>query len=132
MLISYFISIMSSCAILGWAGVVSILFLVDPAGTSLGKAMFFVSVFVAIVSTLTLIGYGSRWLFNRHLTAETKIYVSFRQGLLFGLAAIIGLFLQSQRLLTAGNALLLVALLAAIEYFFLSLKQNQSRGAEFN
>ena len=132
MLISYFISIISSCAILGWAGVVSILFLIDPQSSSLGRTMLFVSVFVAIVSTFTLIGYGSRWLFNHHLSTETKIYVSFRQGLFFGLAAVIGLFLQSQRLLTAGNALLLVALLAAIEYFFLSLKQNQSREESFN
>lgn len=130
MLISYFLSIIGSCAVLGWAGVMSILFLVDPNSSSFGKVLFFVSVFVAVVSTLTLISYGGRWLFNRHLSTEAKINVSFRQGLLFGLAAVIGLFLQSQRLLTAGNALLLVSLLAAIEYFFLSLKQNQTQ--QFN
>ena len=127
MLISYFLSIIGSCAVLGWAGVMSVLFLVDPSGSAFGKGLFFISVFVATVSTLTLIGFAGRWLFNRHLSIETKINVSFRQGLLCGLAVIIGMFLQSQRLLTAGNAILLVSLLATIEYLFLSLKQNQEQ-----
>lgn len=132
MLISHFLSIISSCAVLGWAGTISVLLLVDPQVSNLGKTMLFISVFVAIVSTLTVIGYLGRWLFNRHLSLTAKIGISFRQGLLFGLAAVIGLFLQSQRLLTAGNALLLVALLAAVEYFFLSLKQNQMPTSEIN
>lgn len=126
MLMSYFLSIIISCIALGWGGVIAVIKLIDPYESNLGKVLLLASVFVAITSTLTIIGYGLRWLFSRNLSLEINIKISFRQGLLFGLAVVIGLFLQSQRLLTAGNAFLLIALLATIEYFFLSLRQTSS------
>ena len=126
MLMSYFLSIIISCIALGWAGVIAVIKLIDPYESNLGKVLLLASVFIAVTSTLTIIGYGFRWLFSRSLPMEINIKISFRQGLLFGLAVVIGLFLQSQRLLTAGNAFLLIALLSTIEYFFLSLRQTSS------
>lgn len=126
MLMSYFLSIIISCVALGWAGMIAVIKLIDPYESSLGKVLLLASVFIAVTSTLTIIGYGMRRLFNRGLPIEINIKISFRQGFLFGLAVVLGLFLQSQRLLTAGNAFLLIALLATIEYFFLSLRQTTS------
>jgi hypothetical protein len=125
MLNTHFVSIMSACAILGFCAVLAVVELLDPAVTS-AKLLLFASVFVAITSAMTLLGYGFRKIFSRRIIASTVIAISLRQGLLFGLASLIGLFLQGQRLLTAGNSFLLVALLAVVEYFFLSLRQTRS------
>lgn len=101
------------------------LFFINPQLTSvLGFALLYLSLFFALTGTLSLLGYLFRWLFTRKYSKSDEVTISFRQAVFFALVFTGSLFLQGNRLLTWVNALVLVALVTALEFLFVSLKRN--------
>jgi hypothetical protein len=88
--------------------------------------MFYGSLGVASASLLTIIGYGwRRWRCPEEVHFHLMIPAIRQAGLLT--AVILGsLILQSQRLLNWWNAGLLIIVLAALEFVFISFGRHQA------
>lgn len=120
-----FVILMLICTVLCWGGWLMVLLFISPQSTGLfGFALFYLSLFFALVGTLALIGYLFRWLFTRRYSRSDEVTISFRQAIFFAIVVSGAFFLQGNRLLTWLNALLLVILVTVIEFLFISLKRG--------
>ena len=109
---------------LAWSAVGLIIGTVDPTQTqSVVFGAFYASLFLALTGTLSIIGFVLRVAFLRQqLVVSRHVAVSFRQAIMLALLIIVSLFLQSRSLLTWWNALLIVAAITMLEFFFISAK----------
>lgn len=112
---------------LAWAAVALIVSSVDPFETqSVVFGAFYASLFLALTGTLSLIGFTARVaLLKEKLVVSVQVAVSFRQAVLLALLIVVSLFLKSRSLLTWWNALMIVAALTVLEFFFISAKVKQ-------
>lgn len=79
--------------------------------------------YLALTGTLSVIGFLLRAaLLRQQFVVSRHVAVSFRQAVLLALLIVVALFLQSKSLLTWWNALLIVAALTVLEFFFISAK----------
>ncbi len=103
---------------------VAVLFFIDPeAWGFLGKILFYFSLALALSGVFILF---LTWLYlrlNRDLDNMSVILgASFRQGILLSALAVIILLLQSFRILTWWDGILVVAGMLLIELYFLTRK----------
>lgn len=92
------------------------------AGNS-GFLFFYLSVFLGLTGTLTLFGFAWRYLRHRDEVLFRHVSISFRQGALLALAAVVALWLEAHDLLTWWNLGLLVIGLTLLEFFWLSVRR---------
>src|SRR5687768_4702507 len=109
---------------LAWSAVGLIIGTVDPTDTQpVVFGVFYASLWLALTGTLSIIGFVLRVaLLKKQLVVSRHVAVSFRQAVLLSLLVVVSLFLQSRSLLTWWNALLIVAALTVLEFFFISAK----------
>lgn len=98
----------------------------DQAGTS-GFVLFFLSFFITIASSVSLIGYGLRRIFVRRQFPAYAARSALRQALTIGGFSSFLLLLQLLRLYRWWIALGLIALLACLEVVFLSYDSHHAR-----
>lgn len=110
-------------SLISWAALGLIVFLTSPyeVGTK-GLILFYISLFLALSTTFSLIGLIVRFFRYKKMFSLEKVIISFRQGVLFSLLVISALMLQSKGLLTMWNAVLLVIIFSMLEFFFMSAK----------
>jgi hypothetical protein len=96
----------------------------DSAGP-VGFALFFVTLYVALVGTFALIGLVLRKLLMRSELPTKQVWISFRQSFSFALLIVVALFLQSKSLLYWWNVLFLVIALTFVEVAVLLLQKNR-------
>ncbi|HTK04630.1 MAG TPA: hypothetical protein VL500_03535 [Candidatus Eisenbacteria bacterium] len=115
---------------LAWGAVGIIIATVDPTDTQLVVfGVFYASLWLALTGTLSIIGFVLRVaLLKKQLVVSRHVAVSFRQAVLLALLIVVSLFLQSRSLLTWWNAVLIVAALTVLEFFFISAKTRPERG----
>ena len=108
-----------------WIGWAVILFNVDPSEAGFfGFALFYVSLFSALLGSFFMLTFAVRKLFNK-LEMDYKIVkISFRQSVFFAGLFVLVLFLQSKSLLAWWNLIVIVVALALLEFFFLSSKKQ--------
>lgn len=112
-----------------WFGFGLVVFLVSPEEAGLtGFSLFYLSLFLALAGIFSIIGFIFRYLLKRHEFAYEQAKTALRQGLMFALLVVAALFLQGQKLLVWWNLILLIGLLAGIEYFFIS-NSSKANGA---
>ncbi|MBI3114887.1 MAG: hypothetical protein HYZ09_00115 [Candidatus Kerfeldbacteria bacterium] len=100
-----------------WLAWVLVILNLDPReGGGIGLTLFYVSLYLAVSGTLALIGFGVRALVFRQTPLYRHLAVSHRQAFLLGLLVIVALMLQAARLFAWWNALILLAIVAGIEY----------------
>ncbi|PIQ78194.1 hypothetical protein COV82_01710 [Candidatus Peregrinibacteria bacterium CG11_big_fil_rev_8_21_14_0_20_46_8] len=85
---------------------------------SLPLALFFLSSFVALAATFTLLGFAIRLIFHKDEIYLDHVSISTRQGLLLTLCALGAVFLLLLKALTWWSGLLLVAIALLIELYF--------------
>ena len=111
--------------LLSWLTWVMVLLRVDPQnGGFVAQALFFVSLWMALVGTGTLLGFGARYIFEHEPIPFRQMAVAARQALTLSLAVVLMLGLQAGRALSIWTALLVVLLAIGVEAFFLA---GQSR-----
>lgn len=88
--------------------------------------VFFVNLFFALTGTIYLISYVIRLKIFGRSALYRNIQVSTRQAVLFSILISSTLWLQSQRLLTWYNVILLILGLTVLEFFFIS-RQSKMR-----
>ena len=127
MTIKQYLWLMLICTALCWGGFLMVLFFINPQSAgALGFAMFYASLFFALLGTLALLSYLFRVVFNRIYTKPEKVQVSFRQAVFFSIVIVGSLFLQANNLMTWLNSILLVMLVTFLEFLILSLKNDNS------
>jgi hypothetical protein len=111
--------------ILSLTGWFLVLFRLDPfSSTNIALILFFVSLFFALASFFTVIGYYLRVFFNKNEIYYAHILISLREGILFGFFVCITLIFQIIRVLTWWNLLLLFLAIMLLEVYFLSRGNN--------
>jgi hypothetical protein len=109
-------------SLIGWF---LVLFRLDPfSSTNIALILFFVSLFFALASFFTVIGYYLRVFFNKNEIYYAHILISLREGILFGFFVCITLIFQIIRVLTWWNLLLLFLAIMLLEVYFLSRGNN--------
>src|SRR3989344_1747187 len=113
--------------ILFWAGWGIIIFFLDPEqATVLSLAIFYVSLFLALVGTIFLFGNALRTRFLKRQLLNNRLSTSLRQAVFFS-ALIFGWgLLQIYGLATWWNIILLILALTILEFFFISRRKRGS------
>ena len=110
---------------ISWLAWLLVLFRVSPDQVGgWGVALFFISLFMTLWGTLTLLGMVVRFLFLKQEIIYYQVLNSYRQGAFASLILVLILVLQSFRILAWWNALLLVVGLSVVEYYFLSKQKT--------
>ncbi|OIP76516.1 MAG: hypothetical protein AUK09_01785 [Parcubacteria group bacterium CG2_30_36_38] len=118
---------MTICTSLNWLIWLLVIFFVNPEKTGLlGLILFYVSLFLAILGTGSILGFiiGAR-LKKRPVFVEADI--SFRRAFLIAIFVISVLFLKGIDLFYWWNTLLLGLFLIILEFFFVSISRKYER-----
>ena len=111
-----------------WAAWLITLFTIDPTQTSIiGFLFFYLTLFIAIVGTLAIIGSALRVLFKKPDVISRQVYVAFRHSILFSLLIIGALILVSFDVLRWWSIVLLIFVLTFVEIFFLTAKRARPK-----
>lgn len=124
MTLRQYLLMMGAGTLLSWTAVALIVLTVDPADTqSVVFAALYFSLFLGLTGLLSITGFLLRvWLLRKDFVLSRQVLVSFRQALLLSLILVMALILQSRTLLNWFNAVLMIAGLTLVEFFFISTK----------
>ena len=105
-------------SIVGWIVVAALILKTDPNTLDIkGFILFFSSLFIALLGFFTFLGYFIRLRIVKHIL-HSHLIESIRQGILLSLAAVGLLLLQTARVLTWWDGILLVSAILLLEFYF--------------
>ncbi|MCX6765705.1 MAG: hypothetical protein NT136_01955 [Candidatus Moranbacteria bacterium] len=105
-------------SLLAWGAVVCF---IDPEKTGIfGQVLFYLTLFLSLSGTFILFLTWARRKARGGEIAFVHLGISFRQGLLLGLLAVLLLVLQHFQVLTWWDGLLVIAGIFLVELYFLS------------
>jgi len=111
--------------LLSWGAWFLVVFNINPeSATFFVFVLFYLSLFFALVGTFSLFGFLMRYFFHHSVFPADQMIASGRQSIWFALIIVGTLLLQSQRLVTWWNLLLLVILFSLVEFYFQNHYQN--------
>jgi hypothetical protein len=109
------------CAAVFWVTVT----VIDPFTTNwLGFALFYASLFLAVLGVAAIIGFVVRFVLLRQRLALRAVIISFRQALLVALLAVVTLMLLAHKLFSWLNVIFLIIGFSALEFFLLSVSSE--------
>lgn len=121
-----YIVLMAFGTILTWSAWGLVLSQFDPASAGwLGFSMFYVSLYLALVGTFSLLGLTVRRIIYSAELPYRQVAIAFRQSFSFAFLVVAALFLQSRDLLTWWNVLFLVVALTFLEFAVLAVRRPQ-------
>lgn len=111
-----------------WVSWVFVIMNIDPyQTTSLGFVFFYVSLFLALLGTISLLTFLSYKLFaSRDLPLFRYVQISFKQSLFATAFLVVFLYLQGRGYLNIWNALILFTIFILIISFTLSIKHKNT------
>lgn len=120
-----YISIIAMAGLFAWIAWFIVVNSLSPFySLGLGLSFFFITFFIALTCTFTVIGFYFRlWLFKNEIFYK-HINIAFRQGLFLSLLAVMTLILQMLKVLSWWSGILLVAFTVLLESYF-SSKDSQ-------
>lgn len=125
MTLKSYLTIMIIATIICWGAWGYTLFSIDPGITNwIGFLLFYVSLFLALVGTSTIIGFIARFIAMKKELAFRLVKEAFRQSFLFAILITVSLVLSSQGLFTWLNLFFLVIGLTVLEFFLLSYTRH--------
>lgn len=114
--------------IISWSIWIAIIILLDPVQAGwLGFILFFLALFLAVASTVALIGYAARRLMAPEQLAAYAVRSALRQGALLALFLLLLLFLQLMRLYQWWLAVVAIVLFISVELMFLGYDRTTYR-----
>lgn len=104
---------------LSWAAVLLVMFKLNPNDSqALALMLFFISLFFALTSSFTILGYFLRVWLQRNEIFYNHLNISLRQGILLSVIGIGCLSLQILRVLNWWLGLLLIFAVTLLEFYF--------------
>jgi len=126
MTLKQYLILMTLTAIFCWMIWFSVLYLIDPGVAGiLGFIFFYLSLFLALAGTLSVLGLLLRMKFGKEEAVFKTVITSFRQAMMLSLLLISSLFLKSKNLLTWWNVIFLVLAVVVLEFFFMSYNKKR-------
>ena len=126
MTLKNYLVVMSVLTAFCWGLFFFVASLVDPTGTNwLGFALFYLTLFVSLSGTISLIGFLMRFAARRQELAFNLVKKSFRQSFLLALFLIILLILKAQNLFNWLNLALLIVVFTILELFLATYKASK-------
>ena len=117
---SYLI-IMAIATLVCWGALAFIVFTVNPDATNwIGFLLFYISLFLAVAGTASIVGFVVRFIALRRELATQAVREAFRQSFLFSILIVAILLMLAYHLFTWLNLILLVVGLSVLEYFMLN------------
>lgn len=106
---------------MSWAGWFLVVTKLSPfESMGLGLTFFFLTFFIALTGTFTVLGFYFRvWLLKNEIFYK-HINVAFRQGVFLSLIAVFSLVFQMIRVLNWWSGLLLITIAVLLEFYFSS------------
>lgn len=121
MTLKTYIIIMSAMTAICWTAWVFVLFMINPLVTNwIGFAMFYSSLFLALVGSSALIGFVVRFTYLKQELVWRLVKEAFRQSFLFAILIVVSLILLSKDLFSWLNLLFLILGLSILEFFLIS------------
>ena len=121
MLQIYYIVGVFVATILSWVSWFVVLSKLSPfLSGDLALALFYSSLLLALTGTFTVVIYYLRLALNRSENFFRHLNTALRQGALLSSMVCVGLAFQRLRVLTWWDALLLLAIVVLIEYYFMN------------
>ncbi len=119
--------IMGIATALAWLGFFIIISNFDPRqATWVVFLLFYMTLGLGVLGLLSLLGFWIRRLFNpKKIQIRLAVVSSLRQGLIMAAVVVIGMFLQSARILTWWNMLLLIIAATSLEFVLLLFHHKQ-------
>ncbi len=116
-----YMAIIGFSGFLAWVGFLLILFKLNPfVSSGVSLTLFFATLFVALSSTLAVLGFYFRvWLFKNEVFYQ-HINIALRQGVVLSLIVIFSLVFQMLRVLNWWSGFLLIAAALLLEFYFAS------------
>src|SRR5689334_2085133 len=118
---------MTIATILSWGAWVLVLNTTNPQEAGMaGFLVFYVTLLLSLVGTLTLFGTAYRVLFlRREGVMAREVRIAFRHAVLLSIAAVTALVLSAQGWLTWWALLLLLIAMSILEYVFLLREEGR-------
>lgn len=128
MTLRQYLALMGIATAVIWSAVALIITQVDPDETqAIVFGIFYVALFLAMTGTLSIVGFLLRiWLLKQNFFVSRQVLIAFRQGVLLSMLIVAMLVLRSKTMLSWWMALLAVAALTALEFFFISAKVKRA------
>jgi hypothetical protein len=105
-----------------YLALLAVVFYFDPLNGGMALFFFYISLFLSLLGTFSLLGLFFRLFFTKDHLIFKKVTTSFRQAIWFSLLIIISLYLNHINLLAWSNLALLIIALTLLELFFISFK----------
>lgn len=123
-----FLIILAFGTALSWAAWALVLLTIDPfTGGVMAHGLFYGSFFLALVGTVTLVGFFGRYWLEKETVLFRQVGVALRQAVNLAAGATAALALQSARMLHLWTILLLILFMAVVEAFFLAGQSRRPR-----
>ena len=120
-----YLIIMTLATLVCWSAWAYILWIINPEVTNwIGFLLFYLSLFLALTGTATLIGFVIRFMALKQELAFRSVKEAFRQSFLFSALIIVSLFLVTKDLFTWLNLFFLIIGLSVLEFFLISYKKS--------
>lgn len=116
-----YLFLMSVATLISWGAWFFVIVSIDPtASPVLGLVAFYLTSFLSLLGSFTLLGFFFRWIWYRSRRPHRyKVSTAFRQGLWWSLALNVSLALQSQNMLSWWLIGLMLILFISLELSFL-------------
>ena len=119
------LTILGVCSAFCWLVWLTVIFMLNPAGGPTAFLLFYFSLGLALIGTFSFLGFLFRAIILRkEEVAERGMKIAWRQSLFFALLIIGALILQSQRWLTWWTLVVLLAVMIALEFLFVSRRSR--------
>ncbi len=126
MTFKHYLIVMAIGTLGAWIAWTVTLVSINPIETSMiGFIFFYLTLFVALVGSFSIIGAGLRVLIKKPDVISRQVSIAFRHGLLFGSLIIGSLILLSQDILYWWSMTLFIAVMALVEIFFLTSRRGR-------
>ncbi len=123
--------LMLVATVIAWITWLLVMSTINPTQTVWwGFVLFYTTLFLSLFGSFAVAGLAVRTITQfRRRTVRYQASTSLRQALLWSLALIIALFLQSQRLLSWWVVSLLAIVFVLIEFMVMTMHHNSERGS---
>lgn len=120
-----YLAVIGIAGVLSWLAWVVVINKLNPY-ESLGLAMglFYLSLFLALACTFTVIGFYFRVWLNKNEVYYNHINIAFRQGVMLTVIALGCLTFQLLRILSWWSGILLIATVTLVEFYFMARQKE--------
>ena len=113
-----YLAIIGIAALFSWTGFATVMIKLNPfESPGIALALFFVTLFIALMCTFSVFGFYFRVLLNSGDVSSHHMNVSFRQGLLLSFITCISFVFQLMGVMSWWTGIILIFILLIIEFY---------------